>query len=155
MVYAKLYPHSLVEGYRQAMRGIYNTFHGPDSLRVPTIEEWAEFSKHCNMRDMGTHVCALPTGEYCPRGLVCLGCSHAQPKKSAAPIFARMLVSHERQLVAARSRNEPEGQLAARELEISRIRGALHRAEALSQMVAAALEAEADLVVLDALPKQK
>jgi len=50
------------------------------------------------LRDMGTHVCALPAGEYCPKGLVCLGCVHAQPKKSAAPTFRRMLASHERAL---------------------------------------------------------
>src|SRR5258708_5961121 len=45
------------------------------------------------LRDMGTHLCALPTGEYCPMGLVCLGCTHAQPKQSAAPIFRRMLAA--------------------------------------------------------------
>ena len=77
------------------------------------------------MRDMGTHLCALPTGEHCPRGLVCLGCAHAQPKKSATPVFRRMLASHERALAAAKLSGEPAGQLAARELEVARIRGAL------------------------------
>ena len=90
---------------------------------------------------MGTHLCALPTGEHCPKGLVCLGCVHAQPKKSAAPIFRRMLASHERALAAARDREEPAGQLAAREMEIARIRSALGRAEELSEDVAAAIEA--------------
>ena len=33
--------------------------------------------------------------------------------KSAVPIFRRMLVSHERSLVAARDHNEPAGQIAA------------------------------------------
>src|ERR1700693_702454 len=61
-------------------------------------------SSSCSMRDMGTHLCALPTGEYCPKGLVCLGCTHAQPKQSAAPIFRRMLSSHERALGAAHER---------------------------------------------------
>lgn len=89
---------------------------------------------------MGTHVCALPTGEHCPRGLVCLGCSHAQPKKSAVPTFRRMLASHSRALDRAREFGEPAGQLAARELEVERIRGALHRAQELSDDVAAALE---------------
>ena len=93
---------------------------------------------------MGTHLCALPTGEHCPRGLVCLGCLHAQPKKSAAPLFRRMLASHERELAAARGRSEPAGQLAARELEVVRIRGALIRAEELVGDVAAAIEAACD-----------
>jgi hypothetical protein len=92
------------------------------------------------LRDMGTHLCALPTGEHCPKGLICLGCAHAQPKKSAVPIFRRMLASHERSLVTARGHNEPAGQIAAREMEIVRIKGALQRAEELSDDVAAAIE---------------
>jgi hypothetical protein len=48
---------------------------GPDSLRAPTYAEWEEFSRSCNLRDMGTHLCALPTGEHCSRGL-------AEPVKS-------------------------------------------------------------------------
>ena len=141
LVYAKLYPQTMVEEYRKAVRGLYIAFHGEESLRNPTVEEWAAFSTSCSMRDMGTHLCALPTGEYCPKGLVCLGCVHAQPKKSAAPIFRRMLASHERELAAAKGRQEPAGQVAARELEVARIRGALIRAEELSGDVAAAIEA--------------
>jgi len=72
--------------------------------------------------------------------LICLGCAHAQPKKSAVPIFRRMLASHERSLVAARGHSEPAGQIAAREIEIVRIKGALQRAEELSDDVAAAIE---------------
>ena len=87
MVYAELYPRNLIEEYRKAVRGVYSSFHGEDSLRNPTAEEWAAFERSCSLRDMGTHLCSLPTGEHCPRGLVCLGCAHAQPKKSAAPIF--------------------------------------------------------------------
>ena len=75
----------------------------------------------CSLRDMGTHLCALPTGEYCPKGLVCLGCTHAQPKQSAAPIFRGMLASHERALGTAHQRGEPAGQIAARQLEVSRM----------------------------------
>jgi hypothetical protein len=85
----------------------------------------------------------LGTGEHCPKGLICLGCAHAQPKKSAVPIFRRrrrLLVSHERSLVAARGHSEPAGQIAAREMEIVRIKGALQRAEELSDDVAAAIE---------------
>jgi integrase len=144
MVYAKLYPSELVEGYRRALRGAYVTAHGPDALRNPTIEEWSAFSASCSMRDMGTHLCALPTGEHCPKGLVCLGCTHAQPKKSAAPVFKRMLVSHRRALTKAGDIGEPPGQIAARQLEIERIEHALRRAEELEQDVAAAIEAEAE-----------
>jgi hypothetical protein len=143
MVYAKLYPTTLVESYRQAMRGIYTDVHGAEALRTPTVEEWAAFSANCSMRDMGTHLCALPTGEHCPKGLVCLGCNHAQPKKSAAPTFRRMLASHTGALTRAHEIGEPAGQIAARPLEIDRIRSALRRAEELSSDVAAAIEAAA------------
>ena len=143
MVYAKLYPVTLIEEYRKAVRATYSDHHGPDSLRAPTMDEWREFSAACNLRDMGTHLCALPTGDHCSRGLVCLGCSHAQPKRSAAPIFRRMLTSHERAAARAREHGEPAGQIAARELEITRIKGALRRADELTNDVAAALEAVA------------
>jgi hypothetical protein len=141
MVYAKLYPRKMTEEYRKAMRGVYRAFHGEESFKNPTRQEWDAFAASCSMRDMGTRLCALPTGEHCPRGLVCLGCSHAQPKKSAAPIFRRMLVSHERELRAAQVRNEPMGQIAARELEIVRISAALRRADDLGSDVAAAIKA--------------
>jgi hypothetical protein len=140
MIYAKLYPTELVEGYRRAMRGLYGDIYGPTSSRQPTPDEWTQFTASCSLRDMGTHLCALPTGEHCPRGLVCLGCGHAQPKKSAIPIFRRMLSSHTRALDRARHEGEPAGQLAARELEVERIRSALHRAQELSDDAAAALE---------------
>ena len=140
MVYAKLYPSQLVEAYRTAVRGAYRAFHGEESLRNPTAEEWAAFEASCSLRDMGTHLCALPTGDYCPKGLVCLGCAHAQPKKSAAPVFRQMLASHERAFGAAQQHGEPAGQIAARELEIGRIRQALRRAEELPEDVAAAIE---------------
>ncbi len=140
MVYAKLYPTHLIEEYRKAVRGLYGTFYGDEDLRNPTAEEWAAFTANCTMRDMGTHLCALPTGEYCPKGLVCLGCVHAQPKQSAIPVFRRMLISHERALGKARAHDEPPGQVAAREMEIARIRHALGRAEELTADVAAAIE---------------
>jgi hypothetical protein len=143
MVYAKLYPSTLVEEYRKTVRATYADHHGADSLRNPTAAEWTEFQTSCSMRDMGTHLCALPTGEHCARGLVCLGCAHAQPKKSAAPTFRRMLISHRRSLTAARDGGEPAGQIAARELEVIRIESALHRAEELTEDVAGAIEAAA------------
>ena len=84
MVYAKLCPTTLVEEYRKTVRATYLDFHGADSLRAPDAEEWRRFSQTLELRDMGTHLCALPAGEHCSRGLVCLGCSSAQPKKSAS-----------------------------------------------------------------------
>jgi uncharacterized membrane protein len=75
--------------------------------------------------------------------LVCLGCTHAQPKQSAAPVFRRMLASHERALGTAQQRGEPAGQIAARQLDVSRISHALRRAEDLPSDVAAAIEGEA------------
>jgi integrase len=140
MIYAKLYPSQLIEDYRKTVRSLYNVHYGEDGLKNPTAEEWAAFTASCNLRDMGTHLCALPTGEHCPKGLICLGCAHAQPKKSAVPIFRRMLASHGRSLAAARGHSEPAGQIAAREMEIVRIKGALQRAEELSDDVAAAIE---------------
>jgi hypothetical protein len=133
----------LVDEYRKTVRGLYNAVHGEASFRNPTAAEWAAFEVNCSMRDMGTHLCALPTGEHCPKGLVCLGCVHAQPKKSAVPIFRRMLASHQRELAAAKGRSEPAGQVAARELEVARINSALQRAEELTDDVAAAIEAAA------------
>jgi integrase len=140
MIYAKLYPSQLIEEYRKTVRGLYNAHYGADGLKNPTAEEWAAFAASCNLRDMGTHLCALPTGEHCPRGLVCLGCTHAQPKKSAVPVFRRMFASHQRSLEVARIHNEPAGQIAARELELVRIKGALQRAEELSDDVASVIE---------------
>jgi hypothetical protein len=133
-------PDTLVEGYRASMRGLYTDIYDTDALRAPTAEEWNAFAASCSLRDMGTHVCALPTGEHCSRGLVCLGCHHAQPKKSAAPIFRRMIASHTRALAKARGHGEPAGQLAARGLELDRLRSALRRAEELNDDVAIALE---------------
>lgn len=140
MVYAELYPRQLVESYRRSIRGTYGDLYGKDALRNPTREEWEAFSANCSMRDMGTHLCALPTGEHCPRGLVCLGCVHAQPKKSAASIFLGMLNSHNAALDRAREIREPPGQIAARELEINRIENALHRAQDLPADVATLIE---------------
>ncbi len=56
------------------------------------------------------------------------------------PVFRRMVASHERALTTARERGEPAGQIAAREMEVSRIRTALRRAEELTEDVAAAIE---------------
>ncbi|PZR77651.1 MAG: hypothetical protein DLM65_15220 [Candidatus Aeolococcus gillhamiae] len=143
LIYAKLYPTTLVEEYRKTLHGIYHRFGGTDAFKNPTCEEWRALDQACSMRDMGTHMCALPTGQHCPKGLVCLGCGHAQPKKSAVPIFRGMLTSHLRVLEVGRHAAEPAGQIAARELEVERIRSALRRAEELTDDVAAAIESSA------------
>jgi hypothetical protein len=54
-----------------------------------------------------------------------------------------MLASHTRALARAQEIGEPAGQIAARQLELERIRSALRRAEELSSDVAAAIEAAA------------
>jgi hypothetical protein len=77
------------------------------------------------------------------QALVCLGCQHAQPKKSAAPTFRRMIASHTRALTRAQQAGEPAGQIAARELEIQRLRDALARADELTHAALDALEAAA------------
>jgi len=140
MIYAKLYPGKLIEEYRKAVRGLYNAHYGEEGQKNPSKDEWTAFAASCNLRDMGAHLCALPTGEHCPRGLVCLGCTHAQPKKSDVPVFSRVLASHQRSLDAALGHNEQAGQIAARELELVRIKGALQRAKELSDDVTAAIE---------------
>jgi hypothetical protein len=61
------------------------------------------------------------------RGLIGLGCSSAQPRKCAAPIFPRISSAIRRRSSAPAAR-EPAGHLAARELEIQRISSALRRA---------------------------
>ena len=92
---------------------------------------------------MGTHLCSLPTGDHCSRGLACLGCTHSQPKKSAAPIFQRMLISHRRSFADEERTSEPAGQLAVRRLEIQRIEGALGRADSFQPDVAAMIDGAA------------
>jgi len=120
----------MIEEYRKAVRGLYNAHHGEESLKTPTREEWDAFAAICSMRDMGTHLCAFPMGDHCSRGLLCLGCRHAQPKKSAVVIFRRCwrVTSGSYRV---RSRDKSRGQIAARDLEVARIHSALRRAEEL------------------------
>jgi hypothetical protein len=66
-------------------------------------------------------------------------CACAAEEKCGADLSAHA-GQHERSLVAARAHSEPAGQIAAREMEIIRIKGALQRAEELSDDVAAAIE---------------
>lgn len=141
MIYAKLYPQTLIEEYRRHVHGVYQSLYGEEGIKVPTEEDWAELERSCSLRDMGTHLCALPTGDHCPRGLVCLGCIHSQPKKTALPQFQTMRASHARELTRAELRGEPLGQLAARRLEIARLDQAIIRASELTTSVAEAMEA--------------
>jgi hypothetical protein len=52
-----------------------------------------------------------------------------------------MIASHTRALTRAHDAGEPAGQIAARGLELQRLRSALRRAEELHDDVSAALEA--------------
>jgi hypothetical protein len=74
------------------------------------------------------------------RGLIRLGCSSAQPKKSAAPNLPAHLSSDQASLERTRGAHEPAGQLAARELKFRWISSALRRAGDLDD-VAAGIEA--------------
>ena len=82
MVYAELYPQQLIDEYRKTVRGLYNAVHGEESFRNPTAEEWSTFEASCSMRDMGTHLCTLPTGEHCPR--VKFASAVCQPRRCSA-----------------------------------------------------------------------
>jgi len=95
MVYAKLYPRNFGRGISRAVP-VSSAVSRPKEPEKPA-EEWVDFEVSCSICDMGTHLCGLPTSEHCPRGLVCLGCVHAQPKKSTTSV-RRTIVSHERGL---------------------------------------------------------
>jgi hypothetical protein len=58
MIYAKLYPSRLIEEYRKTVRSLFNAYYGEEGLKNPTAAEWAPFAASCNLRDMGTHLCA-------------------------------------------------------------------------------------------------
>ena len=84
---------TLIEEYRKAVRATYSDFHGPDSLRTPTAGEWREFSAACNLRDTGTHLYALPTGDHCRnpafirRNMVSPEDPLHQPSTHRSPLF--------------------------------------------------------------------
>lgn len=149
MIYAKLYPDELVNEYRRAMRGMYLDVHGQQATQAPTADDWHQLAATHTLRDMGTHICILPAGEHCPRGLVCLGCGNVQPKHGAIDTFQAMLISHSHALDQARRHHEPAGQIAARELEIERIRSTIARAQRLDTDAAQALEEAAQPAALD------
>jgi hypothetical protein len=95
------------------------------------------------MRDMGTHLCALPTGSTA-RVDWCASCAGTR-NRSRAPrrSFGGYSSATAASLTAARESCEPAGQIAARELDVIRIESALRRAEELTEDVAGAIEAAA------------
>jgi hypothetical protein len=102
------------------------------AVRISIAGTWFDFKPlplvFSRVGKSGTRLYALPTGEHCPKGLICLGSAHAEPKKARYRFFCECWPSHERSPVAARSRSEPVGQIAGREMEIVRIKRALQRA---------------------------
>jgi hypothetical protein len=89
MVYAKLYPATLIDEYRKTVRQTYSDFHGPDSLRAPTAEEWREFSAACNLRDLGTHrarcrPAITAVAGWCASGAATRSPSAGPPRSSGA-----------------------------------------------------------------------
>jgi hypothetical protein len=85
------------------------------------------------------------TSARCPpestvRGLICLGCAHAQRKKCACRSLGGASWPPTSAAWALREVTKEAGQIALREMEIVRIRGAMQRAEELSDDVAAAIE---------------
>lgn len=80
--YATLYPTTLVEEYRRAVRGRFLAAHGPEAPRNPTAEEWQEFSRSCGLRDMGTHLCAPDRPGTAPAALGAWAATTRQPKES-------------------------------------------------------------------------
>ena len=140
MIYAKLYPSQLIEEYRKTVRSLYNAYYGEDGLKNPTAEEWAAFAASCNLRDMGTHLCALPTGEHCPKGLICLGCwASAAEEKCRADLPTNACQPRAQPGGCARSQRTCRADRGPRDGDC-RIKGALQRAEELSDDVAAAIE---------------
>jgi hypothetical protein len=142
MVYAKLYPTTLVEEYRKAVRGSFLAVHGSEALANPSAEEWEALSASCEMRDME------PTSAPCRPAITARAASSArgnpaQPKQSAAPVFARMRPATAASSPKPANAASPAGQIAARELGVERISSALRRARELQGDVAEAIEAHA------------
>ena len=140
MIYAKLYPSWLIEEYRKTFRGLYNTHYGEDGLKNPTTEEWAAFAANCNLREHGNtslrpaHRRTLPQWADLPR---LHSCTTREERRSDLQADARQQSPTKPQ---HGTRTERAGQIASRELEIVRIKGAWQRAEELSDDVAAAIE---------------
>jgi hypothetical protein len=48
MVYAKVYPATLIEEYRKTIRATYRDFHGPGGNRVPTPPNGRRSARACS-----------------------------------------------------------------------------------------------------------
>ena len=140
MIYAKLYPSQLIEEYRKTVRSLYNAYYGEDGLKNPTAEEWAAFRDELQPTRYGhtplrlAHWRALPEGIDLPWLCTC-----AAEEKCGADLSAHARKPRAQPAEGARSQ-QPAGQIASREMEIVRIKGALQRAEQLTDDVAAAIE---------------
>ena len=102
------------------------------SRATPAMSASATCSSACSSpsirsRSWAPTSVSTPTGEHCSRGLVYLGCVHAQPRTVRHPTFRRMIASHTRALTSARDLAEPAGQLAARDLESTATNGTARR----------------------------
>ncbi len=96
------------------------------------------------MREMGTHLCALPTGDPLLPGPRMPRLGPRPTQTIRALVFCPMPASHTRALDRAKENGEPDGQrLGACQLEMDRIRSALRRAEEFDDDVAVAIEASA------------
>ncbi len=101
---------------------------------MPLIEAELQPARHGHAPLCFAHRRALSEGTDLPGLCAC------PAEEECCSDFRRMFASHERSLLAARGHREPAGQIAAREIELVRIKGALQRAEEVSDDVATAIE---------------
>ena len=85
----------------------------------------------------------MATRTYCPKGLVRLGARTRSRNRVPRRSFVACSPVTSGRSGPRSSAGEPAGQIAARQLEVSRISHALRRAEDLPSDVAAAIEGEA------------
>lgn len=95
---------------RKAIRGGFLAAHGPEAPRNPTAEEWREYSRSCGMRDMGTHLCALPTGATAPAASSAWAATTPSQRRASPRRFRQMLVGHRRERARALKHGERAGQ---------------------------------------------
>lgn len=116
--------------------------YGPDGARHPTSGEWAAFTASCSLRDMGTTSARCQPENTAPAGWSVSAAG--TPSRRGAP-RARSGDAHQPhpRPGPARQTGEPAGQIAARKLEVERIRSAPRRASELTDDAAGVLEAAA------------
>ena len=140
MIYAKLYPGALVDAYRRHVRGLYQISARP--RRPARADRRGVGGSRAELRPSrhGRASLRAPCGRALSKGLVCLGCAHAQPKKSAMPLFERMRASHARQLERAERAQGASGPARRPTTGAPRIESALRRTQELAIDVATAME---------------